>query len=46
MVKYSVLSFFDVTKDDRAILKTFALYYVIQDIFEYKEGADLQMIFV
>ena len=39
MIKYSVLSFSDVTKDDCPFLKTFALYYVRQEIFEYKEGA-------
>ena len=39
MIKYNVLSFFDVTKDDYTFLKTFTLYYVRQEIFEYKEGA-------
>ena len=39
MIKYNVLLFFDATKDYYAFLKTLTLYYVRQEIFEYKEGA-------
>ena len=39
MTKYNVLSFFGVTTDNCAFIKTFTLCYVRQEHFEYKVGA-------